>query len=80
MLSDLRESGAIEQDADIVMFLDRSTSEEEALLDSRPDLGTAKLIVAKHRNGATRDITLSFVPEFTKFGDYYDESVIMQYE
>lgn len=80
MLSDLRESGAIEQDADIVMFLDRSTSEEEALLDSRPDLGTAKLIVAKHRNGATRDITLSFVPEFTKFGDYYDESRIVQYE
>jgi replicative DNA helicase len=74
MLSDLRESGSIEQDADIVMFIDRSTSETEAESDKRPDWGTAELIVAKHRNGATRDITLSFIPEYTKFGDYFDDS------
>ena len=57
MLSDLRESGAIEQDADIVMFIDRSMDEMEAESEDRPDLGTAELIVAKHRNGPTRDIT-----------------------
>ena len=73
-LSDLRESGSIEQDADIVMFIDRSMDEVEAESEDRPDLGTAELIVAKHRNGATRDITLSFNPEFTKFGNYIDAS------
>lgn len=74
MLADLRESGSIEQDADIVMFIDRSMSEEEAEESSRPDLGQAELQVAKHRNGPTRDITLSFSPEFTKFGDWVDNS------
>lgn len=51
MLSDLRESGSIEQDADIVMFIDRSTTEAEAESDSRPDWGKAELIVAKNRSG-----------------------------
>lgn len=74
MLSDLRESGSIEQDADIVMFIDRSMNEMEAEEDGRPDFGTAKLIVAKHRNGPTRDITLSWAPESTTFGDYFDTS------
>jgi len=73
-LSDLRESGSIEQDADIVMFIDRSMDETEAEEDDRPDLGQAMLIVAKHRNGATRDIPLAFQAEFTKFMDFYDES------
>lgn len=70
-LSDLRESGSIEQDADVVMFIDRSLSEDEASNDKRPDLGTAEIIVGKHRNGATADITLAFVPEYTKFMDMY---------
>jgi len=74
MLSDLRESGSIEQDADIVMFIDRSMDEMEAESDERPEYGTANLIVAKHRNGATRDITLSWTAENTTFGDYIDES------
>ncbi len=74
MLSDLRDSGSIEQDADIVMFIDRSMNEIEAESESRPDLGTAKLIVAKHRNGATRDIDLAFYSEFTKFTDFIDDS------
>lgn len=74
MLSDLRESGSIEQDADIVMFIDRSMDEMEAESEDRPDLGTAELIVAKHRNGPTRDITLAFNPEYTKFMDFVDES------
>lgn len=76
MLSDLRESGSIEQDADIVMFIDRSMDEMEGEQEGRPEWGTAELIVAKHRNGATRDITLSFNPEYTKFGNYIDASQI----
>lgn len=75
-LSDLRESGSIEQDADIVMFIDRSMDEVEAEKDGRPPLGTAELIVAKHRNGPTRDITLAFVAEYTRFMDYADDSRI----
>ena len=74
MLSDLRESGSIEQDADIVAFIDRSMDEIEAESDDRPDLGTAELIVAKHRNGPTRDIPLAFNPEFTKFMNFVDDS------
>jgi len=73
-LSDLRESGSIEQDADIVMFIDRSMDEAEAESDGRPPLNTAELIVAKHRNGPTRDITLAFVSEYTRFMDYADDS------
>ena len=73
-LSDLRESGSIEQDADIVMFIDRSMDESEAESDDRPDWGTAELLVAKHRNGPTRDITLAFVPEYTRFMNYAESA------
>ena len=75
MLSDLRESGSIEQDADIVMFIDRSTSEAEAESRDRLPLGQAELIVAKHRNGAIDDIKLSFEAEYTRFGDYAGDDV-----
>lgn len=74
MLSDLRESGSIEQDADIVMFIDRSLNESEAESERRPDWGTADLLVAKHRNGPTRDIKLTWLAERTKFTDYFDDS------
>ncbi len=67
MLSDLRESGSIEQDADIVMFIDRSTSEREAEEEDRPPLGTADIIVAKHRNGGTGVAHLAFQPDYTRF-------------
>ncbi|MCL1846495.1 MAG: replicative DNA helicase [Coriobacteriia bacterium] len=70
-LSDLRESGNIEQDADVVLFLDRSLYEEEANTVGRPDPGMAKLIVGKNRNGPTRDIDLVFDAAFTRFRDYY---------
>jgi len=70
-LSDLRESGAIEQDADVVMFIDRNTDphadEEESKL--RPDKGTAHIIVAKHRNGPTGLIPMVFIDRITKFVD-----------
>ena len=79
MLSDLRESGSIEQDADIVMFIDRSMDEMEAESDDRPDLGTAELIVAKHRNGPTRDIPLAFNAEYTRFMDLVDDSRVGGY-
>ena len=76
-LSDLRESGSIEQDADIVMFIDRSTNDLEAEEEGRPRKGTAELIVAKHRNGPQRDITLAFNPEYTRFANYIaDEDFI----
>ena len=67
LLSDLRESGSIEQDADIVMFIDRSTREGEADKEGRPPEGTADIIVAKHRNGATGVAHLAFQPDFTRF-------------
>lgn len=69
MLSDLRESGAIEQDADVVMFIDRNTmpgAEEE---EGRPAKGVAEIIVAKHRNGPLDTIPLVFMERFTKFVD-----------
>ncbi|HBT96024.1 MAG TPA: replicative DNA helicase [Coriobacteriia bacterium] len=70
-LSDLRESGNIEQDADVVMFIDRSLSEEEAEQDNRPPMGMGRLVVGKNRNGATMDIDLVFDNAYTRFRDYY---------
>lgn len=68
-LSDLRESGAIEQDADVVMFLDRETNPAAEDTEGRPPKGTADLIVAKHRNGPLDTIPLVFMDRFTKFVD-----------
>ena len=63
-LSDLRESGSIEQDADVVMFIFR----EEVYNTDNPDLeGLAELIVAKQRNGPTGKIDLAFLKRFTRF-------------
>ena len=64
-LSDLRESGSIEQDADMVILLHRETAYER---DS-PRAGEADLIVAKHRNGPTRTITVAFHGHFSRFAD-----------
>jgi replicative DNA helicase len=66
-LSDLRESGNIEQDADVVMFIDRSLSSEEAESFDRPALGLARLVVGKNRNGAIDDIDLVFDAQYTRF-------------
>ena len=54
--------------------ISRSMDETEAESEDRPDLGTAQLIVAKHRNGPTRDIDLAFNPEYTRFMDFIDDS------
>jgi replicative DNA helicase len=75
MLSDLRESGNIEQDADVVMFIDRSLSEEEASSMDRPSLGLARLIIGKNRNGAIKDIDLVFDAPYTRFRNYYSEQM-----
>lgn len=72
-LSDLRESGAIEQDADLVLFIYRpechglSTFDDD---DNTPSAGLADLIIAKNRNGRTSDIRLKFISEQVKFCDY----------
>ncbi len=63
MLSDLRDSGAIEQDADIVMFIHR----EEYYKPDTEKKNVAELIVAKHRNGATDTIELAWLKEYTLF-------------
>jgi replicative DNA helicase len=69
VLSDLRESGAIEQDADLVMFIYR---EEYYERDSeRP--GEADIIIAKHRNGPVGDVVLTFQKEYPKFMNYAGE-------
>jgi replicative DNA helicase len=73
-LADLRESGAIEQDADMVCFIHRpeyyKITEDEK---GHSLLGIAEIIIAKHRNGATGDIRLRFKSEFAKFMNVDDD-------
>jgi len=67
ILSDLRESGSIEQDADLVMFIYR---DEYYNPEETESAGIAELILAKHRNGATvHDIKLNFTKRYAKFQD-----------
>lgn len=65
ILSDMRESGAIEQDADMVMFLYRDDYYNE---DSEKK-NIVEVIIAKHRNGSTGTVELAWLPEYTKFGN-----------
>jgi replicative DNA helicase len=71
MLSDLRDSGAIEQDADLVMFIYRAEM-YRSVMEKDADMheGTAEVNLAKHRNGPTGTITLAFRKECTRFADY----------
>ena len=70
-LSDLRESGAIEQDADIVMFINRPemTATAEELASGKIVKGAAEINIAKHRNGSPGRVQLKFIGESTKFVD-----------
>lgn len=71
MVSDLRESGAIEQDADIIIFIHRP--ERYGILEDEEGnstVGKAEIIVAKHRNGAVCDVILRFISEQARFTDW----------
>ncbi len=83
-LSDLRESGAIEQDADMVLFIYRpeyyGLTEDE---NNAPTTNVAEIIIAKNRNGALKNVNLKFVGHLTKFTDldnfdFVDETVSIQ--
>jgi len=65
MLADLRESGSIEQDADVVLFIYR----DDVYNPDSPDRGQAEIIVAKHRNGPTGVCRLAFLEQFTRFAN-----------
>src|SRR5690606_11366113 len=65
MMSDLRESGSLEQDADVVMLLHR----EDAYERESPRAGEADVIVAKHRNGPTDTIVVAFQGHYSRFVD-----------
>ncbi len=69
LMSDLRESGSIEQDADIIMMLYRPAAYTDTQ-EYQENNNIAYLHVVKHRNGETRRIDLTWIPELTKFGNY----------
>ncbi len=68
LMSDLRESGSIEQDADVVAFIFR----EDYYKETDENKGMAELIIAKQRNGPTGTVKLAFLREFTRFENYFE--------
>ncbi len=69
MMSDLRESGSIEQDADVVTFIYR----DEYYKPSEENAGIAELLISKQRNGPTGTVKMAFLKEFTRFENYFGE-------
>ena len=74
MLSDLRESGSIEQDADVVAFIYREEYYAKDKENLEEDIkNVAEILISKQRNGPTGTVKLAFLKEFTRFENYFGE-------